>query len=595
MKKRIAIIDKEKCHPIKCGNYKCMKYCPVNRMGGECIHPSEDNEMAVIEEDLCTGCGICSKICPFGAISIVNLPEQLNQTPIHRYGKNGFELYSLPTPIFGKVVGILGQNGIGKSTAIKLLAGVFHPNFGQHSNEVAIDENAKKLLDYFKGTEMQGFVEKLNKKEIKLAYKPQQIELIPKKFKGTVKQLLSQIEEVDMDKIIKDYELEHLLDREISQISGGELQRVTIAATVAKKADVYVFDEPTSYLDIKQRLKIAKKIRKLAEDGAAVLVIEHDLVILDYLADFINIMYGKEGAFGVVSSLKGVREGINAFLSGFIREDNIRFRSYELKFEKHPPVERAEENPICKWTELNKKLGTFELKVNPGEIHKEDIVGIIGENGIGKSTFVKMLAGEIESDKGEINKISKTEEKEVAYKPQYLTSDSDELVMVYLQDCIKKYEHLLVKPLNLHILFEKKLDELSGGELQKVIIAKTLSKDSDFYLLDEPSAYLDVEQRVILSKILKQFSEEKGVTIMVVDHDLLFLDYLSKKLNVFSGKPSINGESHGPLSMDDGMNMFLEELGITFRRDPYNNRPRANKEESVKDREQKSSGQYYYG
>ena len=141
----------------------------------------------------------------------------------------------------------------------------------------------------------------------------------------------------------------------------------------------------------------------------------------------------------------------------------------------------------------------------------------------------------------------------------------------------------------------RKLNQLSGGELQRVAIARALSQDAKLFLLDEPSAYLDVEQRLILSKTLKAFAEQNGSTILVVDHDLLFLDYLSNRLLIFDGTPAISGEAKGPYTMEQGMNMFLKDLGITFRRDAESGRPRANKVGSVLDREQKSEVKYYYG
>src|SRR3989338_7791054 len=130
-----------------------------------------------------------------------------------------------------------------------------------------------------------------------------------------------------------------------------------------------------------------------------------------------------------------------------------------------------------------------------------------------------------------------------------------------------RYHHQLIQPLDLEKLFTQKLSELSGGQLQRVSIAYCLSQEAQLFLLDEPSAYLDVEQRLLISKIIKNIAFERDLTIMVVDHDLMFLDYVSDKLIVFTGKPAQFGKLQGPFSMEAGMNLFVKELNITLRRD----------------------------
>ncbi|MBI4448830.1 ribosome biogenesis/translation initiation ATPase RLI [Candidatus Woesearchaeota archaeon] len=582
---RIAIVEEAKCHPDRCGNYLCARLCPVNRMGDECISVNESNKKAFIAADLCTGCGICPKRCPFGAIHIINLPEELASQPIHTYGENGFHLYSLPTPMFGKVVGIVGRNGIGKSTAIKILAGVLKPNFGK-GKEASYDE----LIAHFKGSETQLFFERVKRGEIKIAHKPQQVDLLATITKGTVTELLERVDEKGKkDRIIAELDLSKFLDRTLDQLSGGELQRVAIAATVLKKANFYVFDEPTSFLDIKQRLKIAKFIKSLADEDTAVMVIEHDLIILDYMADLIHVMYGEEACYGIVSHLKATKNGINAYLEGYLRDDNMRFRDHPIVFAPKPPQTKKVGVEIVSWSNLRKTLGNFSLQADEGIIHKAQVIGILGENGIGKTSFVKMLANVITPDKGEISgKVS------VAYKPQYIDTTSEDLVQDLLEETLVKYEIQLVKPLKLKDLIEKRVCDLSGGELQRVAIAMTLAKDADLYLLDEPSAYLDVEQRLIISKVIRELMELKGKAALVVDHDLLFIDYISQKIVVVDGEPAIRGAVMGPFGMEEGMNRFLEDIDLTFRRDPNSNMPRANKVGSQMDREQKAQNRLYY-
>lgn len=581
--KRIAVVDNEKLKDMD-EKLRIQSLCPVNRSGTECI--KIEGKKLLIDEDTCIGCGICVKPS-HGAIKIINLPTSAEGTPIHRYGENSFALYSLPAPSFGKVVGILGVNGIGKSTAMQIIAGTLKPNFGE---ETPADDSYDRLIDFFRGTEAQTFFEKIRAGRISIAYKPQQVDMIPKQAKGTVRELLQRVDERGrMEEISDTLELEKILDHDISKIAGGELQRVAIAATVLKKANLYMFDEPTSYLDINQRIKVSRFIRDLADEDTAVLVIEHDLIILDYMTDLIHIMYGKEGAFGVVSQVKSTKAGINTYLSGYLKEENVRFRDHSIRFLEKPPTDTRKEEKLIGWQDIRKKLGSFSLSSGKGEIAKNHVVGVLGPNGIGKTSFVKILAGVLEADFGNLDR-----KVTVSYKPQYL-EPVDQPVALFLKDAIQKYDVGLIRPLQIKPLLDKTLSQLSGGELQRVAIASALAKDAEMYLLDEPSAYLDVEQRLTVSKVIRDMMETRSASCMVVDHDILFLDYLSEGLAVFSGEPAISGNVDGPFSMEEGMNRFLGDLQISMRRDQESRRPRVNKPKSQMDRKQRSENKLYYG
>ena len=576
---RIAVVEADKCNQDRCGGLLCQKVCPVNRAGEECVYEGEDKKAKIIESQ-CIGCGICPKKCPTNAITIVNLPEEFDEQPVHQYGESGFQLYNLPIPIPGKVVGLLGRNGIGKSTAVKVLAGILQPNL-KGDSPVSVDE----LINHFKGTEAQRYFERLRDGDVRVAYKPQQVELIPKQFSGSVRELLEKVDERGkFSEMVELLALEKFLDRDVDDISGGELQRVAIAATVLKDANVYVFDEPTSYLDIKQRVRISQFIRSLAKKDTSVLVIEHDLIILDYLTDLVHLMYGQENAYGIVSQPQSTKGGINTYLSGYLSDQNIRFRDSAITFDRRVPEDIERDSLLAEWSSFSTSKGSFSLQADAGSINTHDVIGVLGENGIGKTTYVQELAQlEGETKRGELR---------ISYKPQYLTPD-DQLVMTYLSEAMQ-YKQQLIKPLELEQLFEKMLSELSGGQLQRVVIAKKLAEDADLFLLDEPSAYLDVEQRLRMSKIIRDMMELKGKACLVVDHDLLFIDYLSERLIVFDGEPAVEGLARGPYSMQDGMNRFLEDLGITFRRDEESGRPRVNKPQSVKDKQQRASGMLYY-
>jgi ATP-binding cassette subfamily E protein 1 len=326
---RIAVLDDELCQPKKCG-LECIIYCPVNKTGGECIVQRPEDGKAVISEELCTGCGICVKKCPFDAIVIVNLAKELGTDKIHQFGINSFRLYRLPMPKKGYVLGLLGKNGIGKSTIVDILSGNVRPNFGNYDRNITSDE----ILRNFQGTELKSHFEKLINGTIRASIKPQMVSLIPKAFKGTTRQLISKYDErKESDKLVAELSLSNALDKSVNELSGGELQRLAVAVAAAKDADYYFFDEPSSYNDIYQRLAVARVIRDLAKSGRSVMVVEHDIGLLDYLSDYIHILYGEPGAYGIVSNVQSTKLGINNFLEGFLPAENIRFREKRYSFD----------------------------------------------------------------------------------------------------------------------------------------------------------------------------------------------------------------------------------------------------------------------
>jgi ATP-binding cassette subfamily E protein 1 len=580
VKKRIAVIDYKKCNPQKCGGYYCEKVCPVNRNGKKCI-THEEGQKPVISEELCIGCIICEHKCPFGAITIVNTALDLNE-PIHSYGVNSFRLYGLPTPKENSTLGFVGRNGTGKTTIIKILNGEIIPNFGEK------DISKEDVINYYKGKEEQAFFEKLYKGNMSFAIKPQNIEII--NAKGSVEDLLKKVDTTNrLKEVVEDLNLETLLKKDASKLSGGEFQKIAIAATGLKDADLYFFDEPTSFLDIRERLRVARFIRKLSTNKSVV-VIEHDLILLDYLSDFVNLIYGKPSVYGVASQLKTTREGINDYLEGYARDENYRFREYAIDFFSGERVENKKDaEKIVEWEKITKTLGDFNLEVENNFLYKNDVVGVVGPNGIGKTTLMKILAGELKSDTGKIN--SKVT---VSYKPQYVSYTGEKTVKELFEEIdLNKIKTTLIDPLEINVLLEKKAKNLSGGELQRVSIALCLGREADLYLLDEPSAYLDVEQRINVGKTIRNHISLNDSASLIIDHDLTFIDYVSDKIMVFKGESAKKGFATGPFSVSKGMNELLKYLDITVRRDKDTKRPRINKYDSVLDREQKKEGNYY--
>ncbi|PPS15492.1 hypothetical protein GOBAR_AA05092 [Gossypium barbadense] len=468
---RIAIVSSDRCKPKKC-RQECKKSCPVVKTGKLCIEVTPASKIAFISEELCIGCGICVKKCPFEAIQIINLPRDLDKDTTHRYGPNTFKLHRLPVPRPGQVLGLVGTNGIGKSTALKVLAGKLKPNLGRFNNP----PDWQEILTYFRGSELQNYFTRILEDNLKAIIKPQYVDHIPKAVQGNVGQVLDQKDEREMKaELCADLELNQVIDRNVGDLSGGELQRFAIAVVAIQNAEIYMFDEPSSYLDVKQRLKAAQ--------------------------------------------------------AGLLKPDNVEGSDVEIP--------------------------EFNVSYKPQKISPKF-----------QSTVRHLLHQKI---------------RDSYMHPQFVSD--------------------VMKPLLIEQLMDQEVVNLSGGELQRVALCLCLGKPADIYLIDEPSAYLDSEQRIVASKVIKRFILHAKKTAFVVEHDFIMATYLADRVIVYEGKPSVDCIANAPQSLLTGMNLFLSvsfaavapsHLDITFRRDPTNYRPRINKLDSTKDREQKSAGSYYY-
>ncbi|MHA2424777.1 MAG: ribosome biogenesis/translation initiation ATPase RLI [Candidatus Thorarchaeota archaeon] len=600
---RIAVLDRNRCRPKDC-SHECQRFCPRVRTGDETVVFEEGpDKPPTIVEALCSGEAICVKKCPYGCIQIVNLPEELESDTSHRYSVNGFKLFRLPIPKEGRVLGLIGPNGVGKTTAIRALASELKPNLGRVEEPPEWDE----IIREFRGSELQPLFEKIQAGDVVPIHKPQTITELPKVPTIADKPISDLLESADSSGRLKELKdgmnLADIWDRPIKFLSGGELQRTAITAAIVREGDIYFFDEPTAYLDVRERLRVGRAIRDLADSGKTVVVVEHDLSILDYVSDLVCMFYGNPGVYGIVSHPHGTRVGVNIFLDGYIPDENMRFRDSVISFKGMTSQDEqyTSSETLIEYGNMTKKFEDFELEIRGGRVAKGQLVGILGPNGIGKTTFVKMLAGELDPDEGEVpTQTTSGFDLKISYKPQYIEQEYPGSVRMYLREAggnsvdTADFKTSVTRKLGLEHLLEHQITDLSGGELQRASIAACLAREADIYLFDEPSAFLDIEQRLASSDAIRRTIQNRQKTAFVVEHSILMADYLSDSMVVFGGTPGKKGKASTVTTLRIGMNAFLRQMGVTFRRDPQTGRPRVNKDGSQLDQQQKASGDYYY-
>jgi ATP-binding cassette, sub-family E, member 1 len=440
------------------------------------------------------------KHCPFDAIKIINLPEEKPENIVHRYSINGFRLYKLPILKQNKVIGIVGENGVGKSTIIDILCNNIKPNFEMfHVNLTHQD-----ILKKFKGNVLQNYFKDLYQDRLIFSIKEQNIKKQIPKTNMNVKDFLH-LKQIDIDCLPESYYvlgIDKLMEIQLQKLSGGELQRLLCWITANTNANVYIFDEPSNFLDIKQRLEISKLIKSLQSEGKYVIVIDHDLSILDYISDELFIVYGNPGAYGIVSRPLTTSEGINMYLDGYISTENIRFREEEFRFK--PTYEICSEDSvgggknefISSWSYSSHPVEytNYKLTIPEGTIQLQNsICVILGENSTGKTTFINWLSETCGL------KVS-IKEQNVNIRKYMNTDGSFPTVLELLHNKIREnyvnptFQTDIIRNLEIEQILTRRIDELSGGEFQRIQIVLCLGHSADIYFLDEPSANLDIEK-----------------------------------------------------------------------------------------------------
>ena len=571
---RIIIINNEKCKPkTPSFDYLASKSRICGHGCIECVANT-----IIISENACGVCFNIAKRTPGDAVKVVNLPTNLSTPVVHSYGQNSFKFHGLPIPQPNRVVGLLGTNGIGKSTALSILSGHIIPNFGM----IDYQPTKNDIIKYYRGSTLKNYFKKLYTGELIISMKPQSLDNF---VSCNSSSKLSELIPTNND-IVEKLELDNLQDHTVESLSGGELQRLVICICILKKADVYFFDEPTSYLDVKQRITVTDLIRNI---DAYVVVVEHDLAILDYMSDYIQSLYGVPGIYGVTTQQTAIRSGINQFMAGYIVNENIRFRPYALTFKSNISDTTIGRYEIT-YPDIFHQYprNGFTLNIKSGCFRYNEITCLMGQNGCGKSTFMNILITHFRS------------KFPISHKRQEIDFDWDGTVQSLLEYKInysisdKFFRALVMKPFKIDSMKDTIVNDLSGGEKQRLAIAICLGTSSSIYFIDEPSASLDCEQRMIVAGAIRKYIvNHLGKACFLIEHDFLMTSVISDRIIVMEGIPAVSITADQSSGLVGGFNKFLKQLDVTFRRDAESGRPRINKRGSVIDTEQKKADQYF--
>ena len=325
------------------------------------------------------------------------------------------------------------------------------------------------------------------------------------------------------------FPIKHLMDRNIFELSGGEKQILSIASSYISGTDILVLDEPSSNLDNNYTEIVSKMLHKLKEIGKTIIIAEHRI---NYILNIVDrIIYVDDGEIKYIwnkdefinlSDVERKTLGLRSLL-----KTELKIREEKINEDNFFEIENLE----YEFTNMKRKIHIKDKKYPLGSI-----VGVVGKNGIGKSTFVKSLIGMMKKSKVNVKFLGKSLSKKELLKMsslvmqdvnhQLFTDSVDVEIKLGIKDVDEKKVEDILNILNLSDLRDRHPFSLSGGQKQRVAVASVIMKKSNLIFFDEPTSGMDYENMLRISELIKSCSNKENI-IFVISHDNEFLNEIA--------------------------------------------------------------------
>ena len=423
----------------------------------------------------------------------------------------------------GECILLCGRSGCGKSTLLKLINGII-PEFydGEISGSVMVNGMNTFTTPIYELSKNVGSVFQNPKTQFYTTNTTDEIAFGLENF-GIKREVINK----RLIEVEKELKLEHLMNRNIFELSGGEKQKIAIASIYALNPEIYVLDEPSSSLDIKTMNELSHIITKLKSIGKTIVIAEHRLWYLKDIVDrAIYIEDGKIIKEYSIDEIDNLREAERM-------RTGLRHTNYKSIKAYVPSETVCNENLLKVENLIFRKSAKTILHIDNLKFHYGNIIGIIGENGIGKSTFAKIVCGLYRESKGEFLKKNKRFSSRSRLKESLLIMQevncqlfTDSVYDELLLTSKTKDKNVIddwIDDMDLKNISERNPHTLSGGQKQRVIILSALLSDKEILFFDEPTSGLDYRNMMIVAKNIKKVKEENRL-ILIISHDTEFLE-----------------------------------------------------------------------